>query len=176
MQIFATDIDSKAIATARAGLYPAGIAADISPNRLARFFSIEPDNNTYRIHKGIRDMVIFSEQDVIKDPPFSKLDLISCRNLLIYMTSNLQKQIIPLFHYALKPGGFLFLGTSETAGDFGDMFAVFDKKAKLYRRKQGLNTIYRAHPGHIFSDHDNWTLSPATPDLEESKTRQTVVA
>ncbi len=161
VQIFATDIDSKAIATARAGLYPAGIDADITPNRLARFFSIEPDNTTYRIHKGIRDMVIFSEQDVIKDPPFSKLDLISCRNLLIYMTSNLQKQIIPLFHYALKPGGFLFLGTSETAGDFGDMFAVFDKKAKLYRRKQGLNTIYRAHPGHIFST----TITGHSPQL-----------
>ena len=110
VQIFATDIDSRAIATARAGLYPASIAADISPDRLARFFSIEPDNTTYRIHKGIRDMVIFSEQDVIKDPPFSKLDLISCRNLLIYMTSNLQKKIIPLFHYALKTGRFSFPG------------------------------------------------------------------
>ena len=151
VQIFATDSDSNAIATARAGLYPASIAADISPNRLARFFSIEPDNTTYRIHKRIRDMVIFSEQDVIKDPPFSKLDLISCRNLLIYLNSNLQKQIISLFHYALKPGGVLFLGSSETAGDLDDMFAVFDKKAKLYCRKQGKKGIYRAHLGHIFS-------------------------
>jgi two-component system CheB/CheR fusion protein len=152
VQIFATDIDSKAIASARAGLYPASIAADISPDRLARFFSIGPDNTTYRIHKGIRDMVIFSEQDVIKDPPFSKLDLISCRNLLIYMSSNLQKKIIPLFHYALKPDGFLFLGSSETTGDSGDMFAVFDKKAKLYLRKHGVDTVYRAHPGHNFSN------------------------
>ena len=84
VQIFATDIDSQAIATARAGLYPASIAADISPERLARFFTAEPDGSAYRIHKGIRDMLVFSEQDVIKDPPFSKLDLISCRNLLIY--------------------------------------------------------------------------------------------
>jgi two-component system CheB/CheR fusion protein len=144
VQIFATDIDSRAIATARAGLYPASIAADISAERLARFFFIEPDNTTYRIHKGIRDMVIFSEQDVVKDPPFSKLDLISCRNLLIYMNSNLQKKIISLFHYALKPGGFLFLGSSETAGNCGDFFAVFDKKAKLYRRKLGMDGGRRA--------------------------------
>ena len=148
VQIFATDIDSRAIATARAGLYPAGIAADVSAERLERFFSIETDNTTYRIRKNIRDMVIFSEQDVIKDPPFSKLDLISCRNLLIYMTSNLQKRIIPLFHYALKPDGFLFLGSSETAGGFADMFAVFDKKAKLYCRKEGINGVYRAPLGH----------------------------
>jgi two-component system CheB/CheR fusion protein len=151
VQIFATDIDSRAIATARAGLYPAGIASDVSAERLERFFSIEADNTTYRIHKSIRDMVIFSEQDVIKDPPFSKLDLISCRNLLIYMTSNLQKRIIPLFHYALKPDGFLFLGSSETTGGFGDMFAVFDKKSKLYRRKQGMNGCYRAPLRHNFS-------------------------
>jgi len=150
VQIFATDIDSRAIATARAGLYPVSIAADVSPDRLARYFTIEPDNTTYRIHKGIRDMVIFSEQDVIKDPPFSKLDFISCRNLLIYMSSNLQEQIIPLFHYALKPGGFLFLGSSETAGDCGDMFAVFDKKAKFYRRRQVITSVYRVPLGHNF--------------------------
>ncbi len=151
VQIFATDIDSRAIATARAGLYPAGIAADVSPERLAHFFSIEADNTTYRINKNLRDMVIFSEQDVIKDPPFSKLDLISCRNLLIYMTSSLQKRIIPLFHYALKPDGFLFLGSSETTGGFTDMFALFDKKAKLYRRKLAMNSVYRAPLNHNFS-------------------------
>jgi two-component system CheB/CheR fusion protein len=150
VQIFATDIDSRAIATARAGLYPASIAADISAERLDRFFSIEPDNTTYRIHKGIRDMVIFSEQDVIKDPPFSKLDLISCRNLLIYMNSSLQKKIISLFHYALKPGGFLFLGSSETAGDSGDLFALFDKKAKIYRRKLGMDGVRGGSLGSNF--------------------------
>jgi two-component system CheB/CheR fusion protein len=98
VQVFATDIDSQAIGTARAGLYPASIAADLSPERLARFFSAEPDGSAYRIHKGIRDMLVFSEQNVIKDPPFSKLDLISCRNLLIYMGGDLQKKIVPLFH------------------------------------------------------------------------------
>ena len=151
VQIFATDIDSRAITTARAGLYPASIAADISPERLARFFTIESDNTTYRINKGIRDMVIFSEQDVTRDPPFSKLDLISCRNLLIYMSSNLQNKIISLFHFALKPGGFLFLGSSETARGFGEMFAVFDKKSQLYRRKQGMNGVYQAALGRNFS-------------------------
>jgi len=140
VQVFATDIDSQAIATARAGLYPASIAADVSPERLARFFAAEPDGSAYRIHKGIRDMLVFSEQDVIKDPPFSKLDLISCRNLLIYMGGNLQRKVIPLFHYALNPGGFLFLGTSETVGEFGDLFAALDRKSKLYQRKKDFHS------------------------------------
>jgi len=82
--VFATDIDNRAIATARAGIYPASIAADITPDRLARFFTAEPDGGGYRVNKGIRDLMIFSEHDLIKDPPFSKLDLVSCRNLLIY--------------------------------------------------------------------------------------------
>ena len=136
VQIFATDIDTRAIATARSGLYPANIAADLSPERLARFFTAETDGSAYRINKGIRDMLIFSEQNVIRQPPFSKLDLISCRNLLIYMNMELQKRLIPLFHYALNPGGFLFLGTSENVVDFGDLFDVVDRKSKLYRRKK----------------------------------------
>ena len=136
IQVFATDIDSQAIAVARNGLYPASIAADISAERLARFFVAEPGGNAYRINKGIRDMLIVSEQDVIKDPPFSKLDLISCRNLLIYMGGDLQKKLIPVFHYALNSPGFLFLGTSETIGEFNDLFSPLDTKSKLYRRKE----------------------------------------
>ncbi|MDO8776356.1 MAG: chemotaxis protein CheB, partial [Burkholderiaceae bacterium] len=143
LQVFATDLDSRAIATARGGLYPASIATDISPERLARFFTAEPDSSAYRIHKSIRDLLVFSEQDVIKDPPFSKLDLISCRNLLIYMGGALQKKIIPLFHYALNPGGILFLGTSETIGEFDDLFAVLDRKSKLYRRKADIHVVQR---------------------------------
>jgi two-component system CheB/CheR fusion protein len=139
VQVFATDIDSQAIATARSGLYPASIAADVSPERLARFFTAEADGSAYRIHKNIRDLLVFSEQDVIKDPPFSKLDCILCRNLLIYMGGELQKKLIPLFHYALAPGGFLFLGTSETVGDFGDLFTALDRKLKIYRRKDDLH-------------------------------------
>lgn len=138
VQVFATDIDSHAIATARVGLYPASIAADLTPERLARFFSPEPGNSAFRIHKGIRDMLVFSEQNVIKDPPFSKLDLISCRNLLIYLGGDLQKKLLPLFHYALNPNGFLFLGTSETVGDFVDLFTTLNRKLKLYQRKEDL--------------------------------------
>ncbi len=150
VQVFATDIDGQAITTARAGIYPASIAADITLERLARFFTMEPDGSAYRIHKGIRDMLIFSEQNVIKDPPFSKLDLISCRNLLIYMSGELQKKLIPLFYYALNPGCFLFLGTSETTGEFGGLFTVVDRKLKLYQRKDDILSAQRATRGRFF--------------------------
>ncbi len=143
-QVFATDIDGRAIATARAGLYPPSVAADLPPERLARFFTAEPDGTGYRIRKGIRDMVVFSEQDVIKDPPFSKLDLISCRNLMIYLGPELQKKLILLFHYALNPGGFLFLGTAEGVGEFDDLFAGVDRKSKLYARRED---VRRPRPG-----------------------------
>ena len=144
VQVFATDMDSRAIAVARAGVYPAGIAGDVTPERLAHFFTAEPDGSAYRIHKSIRDMLIFSEHDVIKDPPFSKLDLVSCRNLLIYMGSDLQKRLVALFHYALVPGGMLFLGTSETVGEHASLFGVLDRKAKLYQRKEDFQSNRRA--------------------------------
>jgi two-component system CheB/CheR fusion protein len=136
MQFFATDVDRRAIDVARAGVYPANIAADVSAARLARFFVEDPTDGTYRVHKTLRDMLVFSEQDVIRDPPFSKLDLISCRNMLIYMGPELQQKLIPLFHYALNPNGILFLGTSETVGEYGDLFAWIDRKSKLYRRRE----------------------------------------
>ena len=147
LQVFATDIDSRALATARAGLYPASIAVDLSRERLARFFVAEPDGLTYRIHKGIRDTVVFSEHNVIKDPPFSKLDLVSCRNLMIYLDGDLQKKLIPLFHYALNPGGVLFLGTSETVGDQANLFVVLDRKAKLFQRLEDFRSGHRAALG-----------------------------
>ena len=149
VQVFATDIDSQAITAARAGSYPASIAGDLTPERLARFFSLEPCGSVFRIHKSIRDMLVFSEQNVIKAPPFSRLDLISCRNLLIYLGGNLQNKLIPLFHYALNPGGFLFLGTSETVGEFHDLFAALDRKLKLYQRKEDLLGAQRAGPGRL---------------------------
>ena len=138
VQIFATDIDSTAIDKARTGIYPASIAADISAERLSRHFIADPGEvngtpGTYRVNKSIRDMVIFSEHNVIKDPPFSRMDLISCRNLLIYISSGLQKKVIPLFHYALKTGGYLFLGTSESVGEHSDLFTNINRKAKLYQ-------------------------------------------
>ncbi|MEO8451335.1 MAG: chemotaxis protein CheB [Gemmatimonadota bacterium] len=135
LQVFATDIDGKAIARARVGMYAAGIAAHVSAERLARFFMLEPDGDFYRIHKRVRDILVFSEQDVIKDPPFSRLDFISCRNLMIYMGADLQKKLIPLFDYSLVPSGFLFLGTSETVGEFAGLFTTVDRKSKLYQRR-----------------------------------------
>ncbi|MDD2881013.1 MAG: chemotaxis protein CheB [Rhodoferax sp.] len=149
VQVFATDIDSRAIATARNGVYPASIADDVTPERLARFFTLEPDGSAYRVHKGIRDLLVFSEHDIIKDPPFSKLDLISCRNLMIYLGPELQKKLISLFHYALQPSGVLFLGTSETAGEQGDLFAVLDRKAKIYQRKEDFQGAQRAALGRF---------------------------
>ena len=151
VQVFATDLDSRAIATARAGVYPASIANDISAERLARFFIAEADGSVYRVHKSIRDMLVFSEHDLIRDPPFSKLDLISCRNLLIYMNTDLQKKLIALFHYALMPGGMLFLGTSETIGEFGGLFAVLDRKSKAYQRKEDFQGAKRAALGRFMS-------------------------
>jgi len=143
IQCFATDVDRRAIDIARAGVYPANIVADVSPERLARFFTRESADGSYRIHKSLRDMLVFSEHDIIRDPPFSRIDLISCRNLLIYMGPELHHKLIPLFHYALKPKGVLFLGTSETVGEFGDLFAVIHRKAKLYRRKEGDFAAFR---------------------------------
>jgi len=137
IQIFATDIDGQAIEQARIGTYPPSISVDVSEERLARFFTQGPDGN-YRIRKSIRDMVIFSEHDLVKDPPFSKIDLLSCRNVLIYMDGELQKRLIPLFYYALNPGKFLFLGSSETVNGFTDLFDTLDRKAKLYQSKQNV--------------------------------------
>jgi len=133
IQIFATDIDSKTISTARYGEYPDSIAADISNQRLKKFFT--QSDSTYKVKDRIRDMLVFAEQDVIKDAPFSKLDLICCRNVLIYMGPELQRKLIPLFHYTLNPDGYLFLGTSETIGQFADLFTTVDSKQRIFKRK-----------------------------------------
>ncbi|MEJ2703607.1 MAG: CheR family methyltransferase [Sedimentisphaerales bacterium] len=133
LQIFATDIDADAIEHARLGVYPDSIAADVSPERLKAYFVRE--ENAYRVKKQIREMVVFATQNLVKDAPFSKLDLVCCRNVLIYMNTALQKKILPLFHYTLNPGGYLFLGTSETTGEFADLFSAVDLKWKISRRK-----------------------------------------
>jgi two-component system CheB/CheR fusion protein len=137
VQIFATDVDRRAIEQARTGVYPASIVADVPPERLARNFSHDPGSGTYRIQKFIRDLVVFSEHNVVKDPPFSKLNLVSCRNLLIYLNAEAQKRLIPLFHYALRRGGTLFLGPSETIADSVELFQVLDGKWKIYERPHG---------------------------------------
>ena len=147
VNIFATDVDPYAIEQARTGLFPASIAADIPPDRLARYFSLEPGNGFYRIQKGIRDLLVFAEQNVTKDPPFSKLDLISCRNLLIYMNGAMQKRLIPIFHYALNRDGVLFLGSSETVGEFISHFSVLDRKWKIYQRRDEVEGLPRPSTG-----------------------------
>ncbi len=144
IKIFATDIDFEAIAVARAGRYPKSIETAVSAARLARFFTTEPDGGGYRVHKRIRDLLVFSEQDLIRDPPFSHLDLISCRNVLIYLGEILQQRVLSVFHFALKPSGLLFLGTSEGLGNATEMFAVLDRKAKLFRRRDGFQGRRRA--------------------------------
>lgn len=136
VQVFATDIDKKAITTARAARYPASITDDVSAERLERFFTAEASGKAYRIQKHLRDQLIFSVHDLIKDPPFFKLDLLVCRNLLIYLSLDLQRTIIPMFHYALNPGGILVLGTSETIGEYGHLFEPLDRASKLYIRRE----------------------------------------
>lgn len=133
-QVFATDIDADAIKIALAGMYPESIEADVSPERLSRFFVKK--GNVLKVKDEIRDMVVFAPHDLIKDSPFSKLDLLSCRNVLIYMSAELQKRILPVFHYALKPDGMLFLGTSESVGEGSYMFSVVNKKWNLYKAKK----------------------------------------
>jgi len=134
IQIFATDISEQAIQKARAGEYPALISSTVSTDRLSRFFLKAADGNGYKIAKTIRDVCIFSRHDLIADPPFAKIDLISCRNLLIYFTATLQKQVIPIFHYSLASKGFLLLGTSETIGNWSELFSPIDKLHKVYQR------------------------------------------
>jgi chemotaxis methyl-accepting protein methylase len=132
IQIFATDLDKDAIDKARSGLYPANIAADVTAERLHRFFRQE--EHGFRVGKDIREMVIFAPQNVIMDPPFTRLDILICRNLLIYLAPELQKKLLPLFYYSLNPGGVLFLGSAETIGSFSSLFSPMNGKTRLYRR------------------------------------------
>jgi two-component system CheB/CheR fusion protein len=141
IQIFATDLDRDAIDKARQGIFPANIAADVSEERLKRFFTKE--ERGYRVHKEIREMVIFAPQNLIMDPPFTKLDILSCRNLLIYLTPEVQKKLIPMFHYSLAPGGILLLGSAETIGDYTDLFAPLNSKSRIFRRTE---SVLRSEP------------------------------
>jgi two-component system CheB/CheR fusion protein len=133
LQVFATDLDREAIETARAGMYPVNISADVTEARLGRFFAMQ--GSEYRLNREIRDMVIFAQQNIVMDPPFTKLDLLSCRNLFIYMESDLQRKLLPLFHYCLRPQGILVLGSAETIGDASGLFAALPGKTRLYRRR-----------------------------------------
>ncbi|MCF7701768.1 CheR family methyltransferase [Loktanella sp. M215] len=131
VQIFATDIDEPALSVARQGRYPEQLLHQVSPERLAKFFI--RDGVSYVVSKKVREMCIFSSHNVISDPPFSRMDMVSCRNLLIYFGPDLQRDVIPTFHYALKPDGYLFLGTSESISQFGDIFRTIDKKSRIFQ-------------------------------------------
>ncbi len=139
LQLFGTDIDKFAVDKAREGLYPNSIITDVSEERANRFFSKEGE--FLRIRKEIRDCVVFSTQDLTKDPPFSKLNMLCCRNLLIYLETPMQRKLLPLFHYTLKPDGILVLGSSETIGGFTNLFRVLDKKWKIFSRLEVPNAL-----------------------------------
>lgn len=172
VQIFATDISDQGLERARAGIYPENIMLDVSLERLRRFFI--KTNNTYQVSKTIRDMCVFARQNVVVDPPFSNLDLISCRNVMIYLGQGLQRKIMPVFHYALKPEGFLLLGSSETIGGAGDLFTLYDKRSKIYTRKAA---AYRPSMAVEFKEapdkHEERLAAPAfkseprAPDLQQ---------
>ena len=158
--IYATDLDSDAIEKARKGFYPANIVSDITPERLVRYFSEE--ENGYRIKPEIRSMVVFATQNIISDPPFTRLDILSCRNLLIYFRAQLQKRIFPLFHYTMNRGGLLILGNAEALGNFGHLFDTANGKSHIYRRLNLLHTQveYPARmPGRL---HEPVAEAPAT--------------
>ncbi|HEX9023727.1 MAG TPA: chemotaxis protein CheB [Geobacteraceae bacterium] len=132
VQIFATDIDDAAVARARTGLYPDDIAAEVGEERLGRFFA--RSNGRWQVAKRLREMILFAHHSIIKDPPFSRLDLLVCRNFFIYLDSDMQKRLISLFHMVLRPGGILFLGAAETVGRDSELFTPLDKKWKIYQR------------------------------------------
>jgi chemotaxis protein methyltransferase CheR/two-component system CheB/CheR fusion protein len=150
LQIFATDLDQDAIDKARNGYYTANIAADVSVERLNRFFTKE--EQSYRIHKDIREMVIFAKQNIIMDPPFTKLDVLSCRNLMIYLGPELQKRLLPLFHFALTGPGVLLLGNSESINNFNNLFDPIDNTYRLYQRiERPLSNINIEFPTKYYS-------------------------
>ena len=137
VQVFATDIDEAALSVARAGRYPAAVVGGVSEERRRKFFREEAQS--YTVAKELRDLCIFSAHSVIRDPPFSRMDFVSCRNLLIYFNVDLQDSVLPVFHYALKPDGFLFLGTSENISRHTDLFAPVDKKQRIFQRRSMVN-------------------------------------
>ncbi|HWN42876.1 MAG TPA: chemotaxis protein CheB [Thermoanaerobaculia bacterium] len=152
VQVFATDLNGTVIEKARAGVYPKSIEHDVSPERLRRFFA--QVDGSYRVSKTIRDMCVFARHNVLTDPPFSQMDLISCRNLLIYLEPALQKKVVPLMHYALKPAGILVLGSSETIGSFRDLFEVADARHRSYTKKPSTRRIVLEQPSGSRRDRE----------------------
>ena len=176
LQIFATDLNKEAIDQARQGAFAANVAADVSPERLKRFFT--RTEHGYTIRQGIRERVVFAPQNLLSDPPFTKLDLLCCRNLLIYLNPEWQKKTLALFHYALKPGGILFLGSAETVGGLGDLFAPLDNRWKIFERKAsaaGLRPmagIPGPHPAPECAPPPDVAVKPAMSGADVAETAQ----
>ena len=161
VQIFATDLNEDAVEYARQGVYPASIADDMSKERLEKNFLC--GDGHCRIRREIREMLVFAPQNLLTDPPFTRLDLICCRNLLIYLDPDLQKQVLPLFHYSLRPNGVLFLGSSETIGEFGHLFSTIDNRWKIFRRK----SVQPQHPAQVRMPGNRYkALEPTDPKVE----------
>ena len=157
IQVFATDIDEEALAHGRGGVYPSTIAADVPPERLKRFFI--KDGQYYRVRRELRDAVLFAPHNVLSDPPFSKLNLVSCRNLLIYINRQMQERILEIFHFSLKPGGYLFLGSSESADGLAGLFTPVEKKHRIFRRRDG-DSNFRSTPA--LPEAGTWQVRPAS--------------
>ncbi len=174
VQVFATDLNVECIDKARAGVYSQNITHDVSPERLRRFFA-EVDGS-YRISKPIRDMCVFARHNVLTDPPFSQIDLISCRNLLIYLEPALQQRLVERLHYALKPAGFLLLGSSEMIGSYRALFEAADAKHKIYAKKPGTHRTVLGQPagryqGRAEPGHGPGRLQPAGSDVRTEADR-----
>jgi two-component system CheB/CheR fusion protein len=167
VQIFGTDMDEEAIRTARDGLYPASIISDVSAERLKKHFAKE-DDGRYRIRKPVREMLVFAPQNIIKDPPFTKLHLLSCRNLLIYLGPELQKKLLPLFHYSLLPKGTLFLGSSETIGQAADLFRPVHSKWKLFQPRPSDGT------GRVPPEFPRAPAGQGAPEAEPASTMKMI--
>ena len=161
IQIFGTDLDKDAIDKARRGAFSAGIAADVSPERLARFFVQEDEG--YRVKKEVRDLVVFAPQNLLVDPPFTKMDILCCRNLLIYVNAETQKKLLPLMHYALNPGGLLILGTAEGVGDSDRLFSPLDKKWRVFQRREVLERPRLELPLSVLPRERVGAAEPKTP-------------
>jgi two-component system CheB/CheR fusion protein len=171
IKVFATDTADRTLARARLGVYPMGIEAEIAPARLERFF--DQDDATYRVKKELRELVVFAPQNVIQDPPFSRLDICTCRNLLIYLEPQLQHRVLSLLHFGLRDGGTLFLGSSETVNGADDLFEIIDKRARIFRRIGPVRqeALEFAFPGAIGADGGGRIAHPAKPTIGQITNR-----
>jgi two-component system CheB/CheR fusion protein len=170
-QVFASDIDEHAIAIARGGTYPTSIVTDVTPARLRQHFT--RDENRYQIRKAVRDRILFAVHNLLRDPPFSRIDIVSCRNLLIYLNRDIQQRVLETFHFALKPGGYLFLGSSESAESVDELFVAVDKKNRIYRSRASVRSLPYHRTQHAAPAHLNL---PEPRALAASARRQASLA